>query len=673
MKPRLSSWLKKRPDRRFAIHGDNIVECERTLELITKAASASASGPVGSAAVPEFFLDTPTLERWLIRLFPGFGRWKPDILGFLRKTGGVIREAPDAIVTEIAHDSEQLLFAVEYSSALDAGNQAWQRNGRAYSLARAGVPYLYVTEIGGQELDSERRRKAVRVPNPAVPFSYASYSRLGGIPSLPVFVASPIEAAGAPSGVRDVYGRDEALRFVSCLLAKKDCRRSVIRLLDKTMVLVRRLADNRTRRDSLTSEQWDTALNVVADTGDLVHYLATAIKMPWRKTATIAALTPSAAALMRIASDLGVGLTSSNLPLCIVPSHSRKQFAEAVGRVHPRLPSAFATWLARRDHLVIAWVMGFKPRGDDARPDRGLPPLARMLVGDRGDMLTVVYGPAKRRTWPTLHDNPRRLMEQNGLWEVILELSDAVLIDSQTHQGNTDIAYLRSHWQTRTSIQAVQEPTPILVAPNPTKFTENDVDTALHMTFGRHLQPKSFEGLCNPPGGDWSGLSVLDAGSETEYRWLSLPRVSGHDRKRPDHVFQLQRVKHPPLLMIIESKEHPARLSANIGPRLIAYVQHLLASPPSVQRSHPNGPWFDSGGLFSHHSFAYCSAVAFLGPSPPMFSSFCKKTRADLVIEAHFDRSGRTCRLVLLPCTRRGEEAKVMIRAQQSHELYPIQ
>ena len=95
---------------------------------------------------------------------------------------------------------------------------------------------------------------------------------------------------------------------------------------------------------------------------------------------------------------------------------------------------------------MIAWVMGFKPRGDDARPDRGLAPLARMLVGDEVELLTVVYGPAKPSMWSLLHRDPRTLMTQNGLWESLLQLSTAVLADSSTDNGATTKGYLRSHW-----------------------------------------------------------------------------------------------------------------------------------------------------------------------------------------------------------------------------------
>lgn len=660
------------PERRFNIHGDNIVECERALELLAEAAGVdpdAITGPLVSAAVPEFWLDTPDCRRWAVTLFPGFGRWEPNIVEHLRTQGGVLREAPDAIVTEVG-EHERILFAIEFCSALDAGNQAWQRHGRAYSLAQAGIPYLYVTELGGYELDRTRRKKAVRVPNPAVPFSYASYTQLSGVPSLPVFVPNAAAAAeGQPHG-SDVYGREDAVQFVVRTLSQDDPVEATNRLLARTMTLVRQLAANRTRRDSLNPEQWDKARRLISQSEGLVRYLVDDVSMDWKKTATIDALTESAAALMGIAGDLGVGLTSSNLPLCIVPAAVRQHFAEAVARVHPDLPEPFLRWLAHPENLVIAWVMGFKPGGDDARPDRGLPPFARMLAGDAVHLLTVVYGPATPDTWPLLHEAPRALMDRNGLWEVILGLSDAVLVDSATDSGITDKGYLSEHWD---GTRIAEEPVPILVAGVPTKLTENDVDTALHVVLGRLLESLSFEGLCNPPGGDWSGLSVLGSDASVEFRWLSLPRVSGTGTKRPDHVFQIFRADASPVLLVIESKEQAARLSAHIGPRLLAYVTDLFCSPPDVRRSHPDGVWESAGAPSSAGAFEYCSAVAFLGATPDPLNTFCKKTGADLVIEVHFSEDGRTCDLVLRPCTEIGGVVAGILSDIVEHDLYSIQ
>src|SRR6185503_13175339 len=88
------------------------------------------------------------------------------------------------------------------------------------------------------------------------------------------------------------------------------------------------------------------------------------------------------------------------LPLSFVPRSERAKFAEGMREIYRDLDPAVAAWVATsKVDLAIAWVAGFKPRGDDARPDRGLPPLARMLVGDSTHLMTLVYGPAPQSYW----------------------------------------------------------------------------------------------------------------------------------------------------------------------------------------------------------------------------------------------------------------------------------
>lgn len=179
----------------FHLHGDNIVECERTVALIRRALATITRrfrGPFGPAVCPSYELtlqgiDTPLL----LNLYPGFGRWNHDILELIRRRGGTLREAADMIITGVADNNETPLLVIEYCGALLAGNQAWQRSGRAYSFGKAKIPYLYVAELGGYELGANRVRKAARLPNPAVPFSYVSYSLTNESTTLPVFVTSP--------------------------------------------------------------------------------------------------------------------------------------------------------------------------------------------------------------------------------------------------------------------------------------------------------------------------------------------------------------------------------------------------------------------------------------------------------------------------------------------------
>ena len=124
--------------RHLRIHGDNIIECERSLSLISQ---AFGTNPIYVATSPTF-MPTYTLGIFQIELLSGHGRWGVNLSDELQSQGGVLREGADSYITEITGKTESVLFAMEYCSALPAGNNAWQRNGRAFSCAMAGIPYL---------------------------------------------------------------------------------------------------------------------------------------------------------------------------------------------------------------------------------------------------------------------------------------------------------------------------------------------------------------------------------------------------------------------------------------------------------------------------------------------------------------------------------------------------
>ena len=86
------------------------------------------------------------------------------------------------------------------------------------------------------------------------------------------------------------------------------------------------------------------------------------------------------------------------------------------------------------------------------------------------------------------------------------------------------------------------------------------------------------ECLCNPPGGDWSGINYYRKGYV--YRWTSLPRVSEIGGKRPDHVFQ-QELKDVNLFISIESKGKASDLEDEIGTNLVAYLNDLFSLVPT--------------------------------------------------------------------------------------------
>lgn len=134
-------------------------------------------------------ISNPSLGDWGRLLFPASEvYWSGDTLGDLQltwyshinpqKTVEIVR-----YVAECAENGEQVFFDI-YS---EEEKQAWQRSGRGYSAGMSKIPYLYVAEIGGFELDTNtRERKAARLPNATVPFSYLTYSHENS-PMLPIY------------------------------------------------------------------------------------------------------------------------------------------------------------------------------------------------------------------------------------------------------------------------------------------------------------------------------------------------------------------------------------------------------------------------------------------------------------------------------------------------------
>src|SRR6266849_2153907 len=247
----------------FHIHGDNIVECERAFEIIKLALEdriVSIDGPQGSPVCPEFNLHL-NIGNTPVRLvfFPGFGRWNEDILKLVRQFGGKLREAADVIITGVSSGSEQPLIAIEFCGALPAGNQAWQRSGRAYSFGMARIPYLYVAELGGYELDENRKRKAPRMPNPAVPFSYISFSLEQKTPVLPIFITSPGADESSRLTHNEEFADDELIALVRNILINEDSSKTHEILQRKVLNLVRKRAEHARPGKTLTSQQWEDA------------------------------------------------------------------------------------------------------------------------------------------------------------------------------------------------------------------------------------------------------------------------------------------------------------------------------------------------------------------------------------------------------------------------------
>jgi hypothetical protein len=281
-----------------------------------------------------------------------------------------------------------------------------------------------------------------------------------------------------------------------------------------------------------------------------------------------------------------------------------------------------------------------------------------MLVGESEDLLTVVYGPAPASTWERLHNTPRLLLA-NGLWEAILDASDAILVDSST-DGIRRHGYLRPHWYEERANPALEM---VFVEPRPLRIGENDVDTVLHLLLAHFGGAAIFEGMCNPPGGDWSGVSLQSLDRRNELRWLTLPRVSDVGAKRPDHVFQLFNPPGRPIILCVESKETAASVEPNIGPRLTAYITTLMLTPASIERVNGATPWAHSIVNLDAGLFRMASAVAFLIDTENAIANVRQRANADLAMCFSFVNNGDTCALRLIASTPLGREIATLIAA----------
>jgi hypothetical protein len=567
-----SIFCRNMNNRYLRIHGDNIVECERTLLLLSQAFGKEVRLlPDSSLYMPVYELainDKVTLQ---IDLLAGHGRWGVDIATALMESGGVLREGVDSYITEIINGQEIILLAMEYCSALPAGNNAWQRNGRAYSSILAGVPYLYYAEIGGVELDENRAVKTPRFPNPVVPFSYLTTTKRMNAFCVPVYTTHPSITEALNNKFQSVFGYTDSLEIVKGIILKTDYSNAIITLIHKALSLVTLLANERRTTDTLRNDEWGSLLNAQSSSEWLTN---NSTHLIWKKkTADKVHVSNTFKQLITsvLAFDcLTVG--AKDLPICLIPDNRRANFETLLKGLYPIIQFSFD----KKKQLAVVWVTGFKPRGNDSRPDRGLTPLARMVLGNDTEILTVIYGPAKQSTWQAFINSPAQIAKDNGLWQSIINIADCILIDSATC---TDKMFYK------TNAKRKENPAPIIFPYQKQNivFSEHDTDSAIHQIFSRKEKLGIYESLCNPPGGDWSGISYFE-NATNEYRWTSLPRVSVVGGKRPDHIIQLMG-ETKDIFLSIESKQKGKDLEDNIGVNLKTYINDLFKNLPTAYKT----------------------------------------------------------------------------------------
>lgn len=636
----------------FRIHGDNIVECERIAKLILdETAPSSIDISLMSPSTMVYIIRFDYLGRhfeWQLELLPGFNkagrsRWETNIFTCLKNNGSFLDETPDAIVTYVENGLETILYAIEFCSALQAGNQAWQRSGRAFSTGRTGCPYIYIVDFVNYELDPKtRERKSLRFPNPVVPYSYINFSADSENFVAQLYVRSAEFDKHAEPKLRgfdeDNFAESELSRYIVKRMCGFDTSEEEASILQKSLNIVLFLASSLRPSTNFTPAQWS---QLYTDQQRIVDFSLRNPRFNFRKRISGKGHHGNSAALLDFVESLSVGLASKDLPFGIIPAANRRRLANGIHRLYPTYDANVLDSISS-DHsdLILCMIKGFKPGGDDNRPDRGILPLAAMLASTDIEVMTYIYGPVVERNFNTLMANPQRLAASNGFWRAILSLSNYIALDVPvltTPASNIfdaevllDNSALKEHY-------VAQRPdenglTQIAFSSIPRSFHEDDVDAGIHFLFAHLLHEVCFEGMCNPPGGDWSGLSVISGNHEV--RWLSLPRVSEEvDGKRPDHVLELFGVFEYPVLLSIESKERSFDLEENVGEGLINYIQNLMHYVPNVERLvHPYpGTWTKSEHLVDFNAFEVISAAAYLRGSAQANRTVFEHSNCDML------------------------------------------
>ena len=595
-----------------------------------------------------FALSGPNGEA-IVEFVPGFGggRWGVDVQLHFQLLGANLREATDAVLTRVEAGRDIPFMSMEFCGALPAGNNSWQRCGRALAMAEAALPFYYFAEIGGQELDENRVPKASRFPNPVVPFAYYCLNKAAGGYVEPVFLPSPSITPPVREAFLRCFGEDDVTPLMRGAFDGTSRPVGDASLLEKTINLVGALSSKRRRTTGLDAAEWKELAGLM-DGRARAHWFSRR-GLKWSKKVSIPT-TPSFRDLLRVFEGAAYAVGTTDVPICVVSEDKRDELTSSMRRIYgSRLSQEFSEWMrGAKLPLVAVWLAGFKPHGDDSRPDRGLVALARMLF-ERGsaDLLPIIYGPAKPAALSIMESSPMQLAESNGLWEAVLKLGEAVLVDSATGRRLASFGFVLE----RASQGKVSERSFVL---NPVPdWGEQDVDTLLHMLVFHSDFQGVFEGMCNPPGGDWSGLSVLSKDRKVEHRWTSLPRVSGAGSKRPDHVAQVLE-DDGDVLLVIESKDSPRSLEPRIGRRLEKYVKHLTGRPPNIERERARMSWRPASGRAENAIKRVVSVSAVRGSDPTVLRETLSRGGTAAVVGFDFGDGANPVRAAVLTLADEG-------------------
>lgn len=618
------------------IYGDNIIECERMVDLLflnvnIKSIKRELSSISCMNIKSNIEFDNQDIELSL-ELYPGFNkqtsdRWNNNIFDVLKPKGSFLNETPDVLLVKEEKGFEKVLLGVEFCSALQAGNQAWQRSGRAYSTARSGIPYLYIVEFTKYELDNKRNRKALRFPNPAIPFSYLNYSIENGDLLAQVYFKGEEYQPSFDKKLKkfsdDIFGEIEVSKYIMNLILERDVSEYEKNIIDKNYQMVEDLSKSLPTSKAFDFTDWE---NIYRNKLDILDYANSKNKFKFNKKISSKASSDKIRKFQALVNKYSIGIGSSDLPFGLIPKNSKRQFIKELKTIY----SFSDNNIDYSKHMIICMIKGFKPRGDDNRPDRGILPFIAMLVGEDCEILTYLYGPLYRQYYNHIMNDELLELQRNGLWKSIVSLSNYILVESDVLGSDNHLSVLKDNTNNKKLIlERKNEEILMNISNVPNHLSENDVDSIIHILFKYIFEENSYEGMCNPPGGDWSGLSLI---GEKEYRWLSLPRVSDNS-KRPDHVIQLFNILDESIILSIESKDKASNLENEIGVQLKKYITDLTNYVPSVEREKYTSDWNISSNKAVLSLKHLLSGIAYIKDHDVDYNTLFDKHKCDVIFE----------------------------------------
>lgn len=137
-------------------------------------------------------------------------------------------------------------------------------------------------------------------------------------------------------------------------------------------------------------------------------------------------------------------------------------------------------------------------------------------------------------------------------------------------------------------------------------------------------------------------MSLIDSEGATN-RWTSLPRVTGIEGKRPDHIIQF--FGEHKVVLSVESKDILRNLEEGVGPRLDYYTKALLVEGVAQSRKLKDSlEWSQEIDLNilkeTVSEYEFLSAVAVMGDASDAKISLEKSSaNASFAITFHSDGS----------------------------------